>query len=449
MDAFLLGLALYGAHAFRAGAAQWDSTSFPSIRPIQAFYPLFVFVLGVGPFILDARKIYRFSLLHQHRDFLIRLAQGLFWIVVLMTFLIYVLRLGDLARGVVLLFAFFAFGLIGIRHIASQTLFDFYFHGRKAPPGVLLVGEPSSIDQFRRRIESQREIRMSVLGTISRLDQLEQDVAEWLHRAPITSVIFSVPHTAFEEIQKAIHVCEMEGVEAWIIADHLQSNLSPPVFENFQSLPVLVFASRDLPGWQVVAKRTLDVVIAFSGMVLLLPLMALIALVIRLESPGPVLFVQPRSGRHGRVFRMFKFRSMTSNAEMLQAELEAFNEMSGPVFKLKKDPRVTRFGTFLRRTSLDELPQLWNVLMGDMSLVGPRPLPVYETEKIHDWAHRRRLSVKPGLTCYWQIEGRSRIHNFEEWVRLDLEYVDNWSFWMDLRILIRTIPVVLTGFGAR
>jgi len=170
------------------------------------------------------------------------------------------------------------------------------------------------------------------------------------------------------------------------------------------------------------------------------------AIAIRLTSPGPILFRQKRSGLHGRQFTMYKFRSMIDNAEMLRAELEAFNEMSGPVFKIKQDPRVTPIGKFLRKTSIDELPQLWNVLMGDMSLVGPRPLPVIETEAFDPW-HRRRLSVKPGLTCLWQISGRSKI-GFDQWIKLDLEYIDNWSLALDLKILLRTIPVVISGFGA-
>jgi lipopolysaccharide/colanic/teichoic acid biosynthesis glycosyltransferase len=146
---------------------------------------------------------------------------------------------------------------------------------------------------------------------------------------------------------------------------------------------------------------------------------------------------------------MYKFRTMVSNAEQLKQELAALNEMTGPVFKVSNDPRVTPIGRFLRKFSVDELPQLFNVLRGEMSLVGPRPLPVDEVRQFSDLAHRRRLSVKPGITCLWQISGRNNVSDFKEWVRLDLEYIDNWSLWLDLKILLRTIPVVLTGAGAR
>jgi lipopolysaccharide/colanic/teichoic acid biosynthesis glycosyltransferase len=175
----------------------------------------------------------------------------------------------------------------------------------------------------------------------------------------------------------------------------------------------------------------------------------LIALGIRLTSPGPILFRQERAGRFGKPFVMVKFRSMSNDAEMRKAELEPFNQMSGPVFKLEQDPRVTPFGNWLRRTSMDELPQLVNVLSGDMSLVGPRPLPIYEVERFENSAQRRRLSVKPGLTCLWQISGRNEVRDFRDWVRLDLDYIDRWSLGLDLKILLRTIPAVLSGLGAK
>jgi exopolysaccharide biosynthesis polyprenyl glycosylphosphotransferase len=181
----------------------------------------------------------------------------------------------------------------------------------------------------------------------------------------------------------------------------------------------------------------------------LIPVIPLIALAIKITSPGPVFFRQKRSGINGTPFTIYKFRTMVTNAEQLKHELAAMNEMSGPVFKVTNDPRVTPVGKFLRKYSLDELPQLFNVLRGEMSLVGPRPLPVDEVRRFDNLAHRRRLSVKPGLTCLWQVSGRNQITDFKDWVRLDLEYIDNWSFWLDLKILLVTVPVVLRGTGAK
>jgi len=211
----------------------------------------------------------------------------------------------------------------------------------------------------------------------------------------------------------------------------------------------MVFRTTPEASWASVAKQVMDFVLATVLLVILAVPMAMIALLVKLTSPGPVLFRQRRCGLNGRPFTMYKFRTMTTDAEQRKAELAAFNEMSGPVFKMTNDPRVTPLGRVLRRFSLDELPQLVNVIRGEMSLVGPRPLPVEEVNRFNDLAHRRRLSVKPGLTCLWQISGRNEVANFQDWVRLDLEYIDNWSLWLDLKILIRTVPVVLAGTGAR
>src|SRR4029079_6915955 len=193
----------------------------------------------------------------------------------------------------------------------------------------------------------------------------------------------------------------------------------------------------------------LDVGGAFVLLLLSSPVFLAAALAIRLSSPGPILFRQQRSGLNGRPFTMLKFRSMVTDAEQLKQELAALNEMDGPVFKLTEDPRVTPIGRILRRFSVDELPQLVNVIRGEMSLVGPRPLPVDEVKRFDDFSHRRRLSVKPGLTCLWQGSGRSNVIDFKDWVRLDLEYIDNWSLWLDVKILWRTLPAVLSGTGAR
>jgi exopolysaccharide biosynthesis polyprenyl glycosylphosphotransferase len=196
-------------------------------------------------------------------------------------------------------------------------------------------------------------------------------------------------------------------------------------------------------------KRSLDLAGAAILLVLAAPVLALAAALIRRTSPGPAVFRQVRCGLNGRPFVMLKLRTMVSDAEQRRHEVEALNEMSGPVFKLTGDPRITRLGRLLRKFSIDEFPQLFNVLRGEMSLVGPRPLPMDEVQRFDDPAHRRRLRVRPGITCLWQVSGRNNVTDFREWVRLDLEYIDNWSLWLDLKILFRTVPVVFLGTGAK
>ena len=194
-------------------------------------------------------------------------------------------------------------------------------------------------------------------------------------------------------------------------------------------------------------KRGLDVLISGLGLLAILPLLVLIALLVKLTSRGPVLYQSRYVGERGRSFVGYKFRSMVANADDLKAEMAHLNHMNGPAFKIRNDPRVTRVGRFLRKYSLDELPQLWNVVRGDMSLVGPRPPLPEEFEQFTDW-QRGKLAVRPGITCYWQINGRSEISDFDEWATLDLKYIEEWSLWTDLKILLRTIPAVLHGHGA-
>jgi len=210
-----------------------------------------------------------------------------------------------------------------------------------------------------------------------------------------------------------------------------------------------VMAFRTVPeySWQVIFKDVFDRVAAAILLAAISPIIVMVAFLIKVTSKGPVLFKQVRQGLRGRPFALYKFRTMVSNAEQLKAELEVLNEMDEIVFKIENDPRITRLGRVLRKWSIDELPQLFNVLKGEMSLVGPRPMLHTEIDKFRYW-QRRKLSVKPGLTCLWQVSGRSNLR-FEEWMQLDLEYIDNWSLTLDLRILLNTIPVVLTAKGAK
>jgi exopolysaccharide biosynthesis polyprenyl glycosylphosphotransferase len=270
-----------------------------------------------------------------------------------------------------------------------------------------------------------------------------------LHEHSVSGVIISARHTYFEQVEIAIKTCELEGVEAWLVADFFGTQISRARFDELLGHPLLVFRTTPETSWPGVAKQIMDFIGALFLLISLSWLFVILAILIKLTSPGPVFFRQQRSGLNGSPFTLYKFRTMVTNAEQFKSELEAMNEMSGPVFKVTNDPRITPIGKWLRRYSLDELPQLYNVLRTEMSLVGPRPLPVDEVMRFDNLAHRRRLSVKPGLTCLWQISGRNQISDFKDWVRLDLEYIDNWSLWLDLKILIRTIPAVLIGTGAK
>jgi len=270
-----------------------------------------------------------------------------------------------------------------------------------------------------------------------------------LHNDAIALVIFDIHKGSIQRVTEALQACEQEGIEVWMTTSFIETSLARIKIDYFGDSPVLIFRSTPDSSWQLLLKKLFDRIGAAFLLVVASPIFALIAIIIRATSAGPVFFKQERSGLYGRPFLMYKFRSMVSNAEQSRQELQQYNEMTGPVFKITKDPRITPFGNWLRSSSLDELPQLWNILQGEMSLVGPRPLPVYETLAMSENAQRRRLSVKPGLTCLWQVSGRNNVTDFKEWVRLDLEYIDRWSLWLDMVILLKTIPAVLARKGAK
>jgi lipopolysaccharide/colanic/teichoic acid biosynthesis glycosyltransferase len=263
---------------------------------------------------------------------------------------------------------------------------------------------------------------------------------------PVDEVILAGPLDP-AVLRRLLTACAEAGLPALVPFDHGVHDLPPPGVEVVGHTPYLVYQRRRLDPPSLVLKAMLDRLLAAVLIVVLAPVLLALALLVRMFLGGPVLYVQQRAGLLGRPFPMLKFRSMRLGADREREALLAKNEMDGPVFKMTNDPRVTGLGRVLRRTSLDELPQLFNVLSGHMSLVGPRPLPIDETQALQG-AHRRRLSMRPGLTCLWQVRGRSDL-TFAEWMTLDLAYVDRWSLGLDLAILLRTIPAILVGRGAR
>ena len=281
---------------------------------------------------------------------------------------------------------------------------------------------------------------LSHLGTVDELDRL-------LHDEAVDRVLFFPPVNRPADVPDAVGACEALGVPADFAVDLSPSLFAPPRVLSLYEQPFISLENAPKAPEALAIKHGLDAVLAAAGLVALSPLLLLTALAILVTMGRPVLFIQRRGGLHGRSFRMFKFRTMVPEAEARREDMLDENEMSGPVFKVADDPRVTGLGHLLRMTSVDELPQLFNVLIGEMSLVGPRPLPEKEQQQIRGW-RRRRLSMKPGITGLWQVSGRNTV-DFEEWMKLDLRYVDRWSLRLDAGILLRTIPAVLFHKGAR
>lgn len=329
---------------------------------------------------------------------------------------------------------------------------------------LLLVGSNDRAHAFATRVMAQPHLGYRLLGYIDDppngqsyakltlplqpLGNL-RDISTVIDREQIDEVVIALPiRSCYEQIRRIIEICELQGIQVHLLSDFFQLKIARARHGEFEGFPILTLATVPSVAWEVTMKRIFDLVIATGILMLLSPILLLTALAIKIGSPeGPILFIQTRVGYNRRHFRMLKFRTMVPNAEHLQEKLEGLNEAQGPVFKIKDDPRVTPVGRFLRKTSLDELPQLLNVLKGDMSLVGPRPLPLRDVERFENAWLKRRFSVKPGITCLWQVSGRSDTA-FNKWIEQDLEYIDHWSLGLDLKILVRTIPAVFRGTGA-
>lgn len=375
--------------------------------------------------------------------------------------LMFLLNINFVSR---LIYVGFAIGTIVALILIRAFLFWWYFVRENAKKEnnlrVLIIGSGRRAQALEKLLKSKESWGYEVVGYLDpddpqRYNRRRHDnvighvnqISEILAREVIEEIIVAVPRSMLSDLQLIIDACQEEGVQLRFMADIYDFDAARIRMELIDQVPLLSFEPVARDERTLLVKRLTDIVIIFAAMPVLLPFFLIIALVIKLDSPGPAFFVQQRVGLHKRRFNMVKFRSMDVDAEARMAEVEHLNEADGPNFKVKDDPRMTRVGRFIRKTSIDELPQLINVLTGDMSLVGPRPMSIRDVDLFDKGIQRRRFSVRPGITCLWQISGRSDL-SFDDWLKLDLEYIDGWSLGLDFKILFMTIPTVLKGSGA-
>ena len=327
---------------------------------------------------------------------------------------------------------------------------------------ILILGTNGRAIEFARRVAAKPELGYRILGFADIDWPGKAEVArygysvccnlvqlsEYLRRNVVDEVAFYLPLRSFyENAAQVAALCEQHGIMMRYDSDIFDLKIAQSRADEFDGDAQMTAFGGSHYGWPVIFKKIFDAVVSLALLILLLPLFAVVSALIKLTSTGPVFFRQERIGINKRRFLIWKFRTMVPNAERMLPDLEMLNEVAGPVFKIKNDPRMIPIGAFLRRTSIDELPQLVNVLKGDMSLVGPRPLPVRDYEGFNEDWQRRRFSIRPGITCLWQVAGRSSI-TFDRWMKLDLQYMDEWSLWLDIKILAQTIPAVVKGQGA-
>ena len=448
LDACLFAIGFWLAHWIRSHLPIQVFGGTAEIEPFDHYFHIFLLTLPFAALILEGQGFYNRKEMASRKDtFWILLKSSIFATIGLILVL-FLMRL-QLARSVIILFGMMSFLLVFVKEEIIRWWLLSSFGQEQAAKRVVLVGMREDVERL--TVDMHRNARgaMKVVGKLFLEEQPVENLIPLLHDHSANAVILTAKHTAFGQVEKAIQLCELEGVEVCLLADFFNTAISQTALDDFMGRPVMVFRTVPEASWQALAKQVMDFVLAGVGLLILAVPFLILAIILKCNSRGPILFRQKRCGLNGRPFMMLKFRSMVVDAEAQKEALVAHNEMSGPVFKLTNDPRVTSVGKFMRKWSIDELPQLFNVLVGDMSIVGPRPLPVDEVKRFDDLAHRRRLSVKPGLTCLWQISGRNNITDFKDWVRMDLEYIDNWSLWLDFKILFLTIPAVLSGSGAK
>ena len=413
---------------------------------------IYVLVVPVWSFMLDFAGVYtQFVGLSPWNVFRRAAKGGLLSFAVLLG-LLYALRLHMVPRTILGIHCIYSIAAIALRAIYLQPIMLRSEPRRR----LLLAGSPAQAaaicDWLR---DPARADFFEVAGFLAPAGATPPDglsvsgsidaFADVLHQSVVDAVVVLPRDVPGAQVEACIKLCETEGVEAWLLPDFLRTAIAQVSLDELADEPMLLFSTTAKSLWALSVKRILDVVFAAAALVAFFPLLLGIAIAVRASSPGPVFFKQRRSTLRGRTFLMYKFRTMVHNAELIRGDLETQNEVSGPVFKIKNDPRITPVGRWLRRYSLDEFPQLWNVLKGDMSLVGPRPPIPAEVDKYEPW-QRRRLSMRAGCTCLWQIGGRNALA-FEDWMRLDLKYIDTWSLALDFQILVKTVGTVLRGTG--
>jgi len=480
-DILVIAISFFGAYYGRSSLLHWNELfgwgitfAGPGLAPIAEYLVVLVLAFIFYLFTLQAMGAYGSMRLRSSWELLRLSIFSSLLVFFAISASLFILKL-DLSRSFILLFCLLTALLLTLERYLTLEFLRFWRKRGRNFRNIIISGVGAQAEQLAVEISDRPELGLRIRGFADLREQCSENSqsesfrrnleargyahpvkfisgVEALKRAlenyAIDEVIFTDVVEVMPEVKEMLLVCAEQGVRTTLAADLFSMGMVQSQMSYFGDMPLIHFQTPPGDRWELVVKRVMDIVLSLVGLIVLSPLLLLIALFIKLTSPGPVLFVQRRVGQNGRIFDLYKFRSMVPDAEGQLAELQEQNEMEGPVFKMSDDPRVTPLGRFLRRFSLDELPQLWNVLRGDMSLVGPRP-PVPGEVSLYERKDRRRLSMRPGLTCTWQVSGRNNIKDFESWVKMDLEYIDNWSLGRDVELLFRTIPAVFLGDGAR
>ena len=467
LDVAVLVAAFLATHHLRQSVHafyRWDLVPgeeiFEPLRPLDSYLWLLLIILPLWIGWLSLLGGYRELRIKSYPHVAGGLVKACGLTLLLFGSFVFLLKLSYVSRTFIVLFFLTGLLFLAIQRAVLMFCFRVMLHRGYFYRNLLIVGTGRRARQFAESIRQHANWGLRIAGFLDEdarlrgqiIDGIEvlgtpDDMQRLLQERTIDEVIFVVPRSWLVKTEPAILQCELGGVRATVAVDLFNMMFAKVHPSDLAGVPLISYEPTQAHEWQRALKRFMDLVVSCLGLVVLSPAFLVIAVLIKGTSPGPVFFKQVRCGLSGRRFLLYKFRSMVAGAESRQKELKDRNEMGGPAFKVANDPRLTPLGRWLRKVSADELPQLFNVLRGEMSLVGPRPPVPSEVEKYEPW-QRRRLSMRPGMTGYWQVSGRNQIRDFNKWMELDLEYIDQWSLRLDARILLKTIPTVLLGIGA-
>ncbi len=448
------------AYWIRSSLLPAYSPLFSEIYELGSYYWLLLIIVPLWVLLLLNYKVYKSYRVESITGELKVMAKVVFSGGVIIGAVAYLIGEHYLSRSLVAVFVATNAGLLCTSRIILRML-SRYVRGKGYNYlNVIIAGTDESAIGFLGTLERNKEWGLNVIGFLTVGDAPRQselcgykvlgrvsDIEDVIKSEVVDEVIFASPGKDLSDLEETILVLEDYGINTRMALDIFPHSVARLRVDEVESIPLLTFTTLPPNTTALAVKRFLDVSISAVLLILAAPLMLVVAILIKSTSRGPVLFRQKRCGKNGRTFTIYKFRSMVLGAEERVDELRDLNDMDGPVFMIKKDPRVTILGSFIRKMSIDELPQLWNVLKGDMSLIGPRPPLPDEVAAYKRW-QRRRLSMKPGLVCLWQVSGNYVVDDFDEWVKMDLHYIDKWSLGLDVKIFLKTIPVVIFGRGA-
>lgn len=425
----------------------------------QDYYVFMLLSVFVWWVFLRSNEVYGLQRLISFKYFLIKILRSSIFTISALLAIVYLFKWTKVPRGLIIVFILIGFSCLSIEKYLWIKCLEYLRKKGKGCSDVLIIGATDIAKNFIESISKFSEWGIQVCGFLvnkidsnvnqfcgSRILGNFQDLTEILHQNPVDEVIFALPAKDLEDTKEMMEICEVEGVKTRIISDFFSGFIFKADADIIHGIPIITYSPTSRKYWKMSLKRIADIVISFIVLLLVSPLFLITAILVKMTSRGTIFYEWKLLGLNKKPFTSYKFRTMVEHAEQLEKQLRQKNnnEMKGVYFKLKKDPRVTIIGRVLRKLSIDELPQLYSVLKGDMSLVGPRPVRLAEKDELKDW-HRRRFSVKPGVTSRWVTSGKNKINDFDDIARLDLTYIDNWSLWLDLKILIKTIPIILLG----